>query len=117
MRSIKALFALAVIGALIFLGYKLLPPYVSNYELQDEITSIARFASYAQAKTAEDVRSDVMAKAKDHEIDLKPDDVTVSKDNTGCSIDVRYAVRVPVPGYTFVLQFNPTAGNKQITAR
>lgn len=117
MRSLKALFALLVVAAGIFLGYKLIPPYLNNYELQNEITNISRVATYAQAKTEDDVRADVIAKAKEEGVDLKPEQVTVQKDNTACNIDVRYEVAVPVPGYTFNLTFNPSAGNRQITAK
>lgn len=113
----KAIFAIAVLAVLIFLGVKLFPPYFNNYQLQDDITNIARYATYAQAKSAEDVRSDVIAKAREEGVTLSEENVTVTKDNVGVNIEVKYTVVVPVPGYTFRLTFNPTAGNRQITAK
>jgi hypothetical protein len=115
MRKFKALLALLVVGAMIFLGVKLVPPYFANYEFQDDLNTLARYATYAQSKTAEDVRTDVLAKARERGIELTGDQIQVTKDGSGVSIDVRYEVVVPVPGHTFTLKFNPTAGNRMIT--
>src|SRR5512140_20777 len=117
MGRIKALFAVVVVAVLIFLAIKLLPPYVNNYELQDSIDSIARMATYAQNKSDEDIRNDVLQKGKEIGIPLTADNVTIKKDQVECDIDVKYTIAVPVPGYTFRLNFNPTAGNRQITAK
>ncbi len=113
----KALFALGIVAVLVFLAIKLLPPYINNYELQDSIESMARMATYATNKTEEDIRNDVLQKGREIGIALVAENVAVKKDNVECDIDVKYTVVVPVPGYTFRLNFNPTAGNRQITAR
>lgn len=117
MARLKTWFGVFVVVAAIFLGIKLLPPYFANYQLQDDIESIARYATYAQGKGAEDVRSDVMAKARERGVALNLEDVNVTKDGVSVSIDIKYVVEVPVPGYTFKLKFNPTAGNRMITAK
>lgn len=117
MASFKTLFWVAVLAAGIFLGVKLVPPYFANYEFQDDLDNLARTVTYAQAKTEDDVRNDVVNLAKGHELPVKPEQVTVNKTQTGVNIEVKYNVVVPVPGYTFNLKFNPSAGNKMITAR
>lgn len=117
MGSLRVIVALGVIGVLVFLGVKLLPPYINNYELQDSIDNVARYATYAQAKTDDDVRKDVIAKAHEIGVELKEDQIAVSKDYQGCNIDINYTVRVDVPGHTFNLKFNPKAGNKLLTAK
>ena len=117
MARLKTLMAFVIVGAVIFLCVKLVPPYFANWELADDVEAIARYSTYAQGKTEDDVRSDVLAKARERGISLTAEQVQIVKDNTGVSIDVRYDVVVPVPGYTFTLKFNPKAGNRQITAR
>jgi len=117
MPRFKTLLGLAILAALVFLCIKLVPPYFANYEFQDDIDNIARYATYAQAKTEDDVRSDVLAKARERGIELTGDQVAVSKDNSGVNINVNYEVVVPVPGYVFRMKFNPTAGNRMITAK
>ena len=117
MASFKAVLAVVLFVALIFLGIKLVPPYISNYQFQDEIGSIARIATYAQAKTEQDVRNDVLAKAKELGLPVKEEQVTVAKGAYGISIEVKYNVQVEVPGHTFNLEFNPASSNKMITAK
>lgn len=117
MRNIKALFSLAVVGAMIYLAIKLIPPYAHNYQFAEEIASIARLSSYVRDKSGDDIKQEVLAKARELEIQIGPDDVKVEKTFTSCSIDVQYVVHVDLPVHPVDLKFNPTAGNKIITAQ
>jgi hypothetical protein len=113
----KAIFWVAVLGILIFLTVKLLPAYIDNFQFQDDLNNLARVITYAQGKTEADVRSEVLRIAKERGIPVQPEQVTVQRTQVGVSIDVKYNVVIPVPGYTFNLKFNPSAGNKMITAQ
>jgi YbbR domain-containing protein len=115
--NLKAILSLAVLAVIIFLTYKILPAYINNYQLQDQINTIAQYSSYAQNKTADDIRKDVLDKAKDCSVMLLPEQVAVEKSGTTVSINVKYTVHVDLPGKALDLEFNPTAGNKIITAR
>lgn len=115
--SLKAILAVAIFVALVYLGIKLVPPFINNYQFQEELNSVARVSTYAQGATEENVRNDILGKAKDLGLPVKEEQITVSKTNIGVNIDVKYNVAVAVPGYTFNLKFNPTAGNKMITAK
>jgi len=117
MKNLKMLFTLAVIAGIIFLAIKVGPPFISNYELQQDLDTIARMATYAQAKSAKDITDDVIAKAKDDDVVLTPDNVNVDKTAVGVNIDVKYEVPISLPGKVVVLKFNPTAGNKLLTAK
>ena len=112
----KAVLAVALFLAVVFLGIKLVPPYINNFEFQSDLDSIARLSTYAQQKTEEDVRTDVMGKAKELSLPIKPEQIAVTKSTYGVNINVKYTVVVEVPGYSFHLKFNPVAGNKMITA-
>ncbi len=115
--NFKAIFSVVVLGIIIFLMVKLVPPFVNNYQLQDQIQTIAQYTSYQQAKTAEDIRKDVIEKAKDCGVTLVPDQIRVEKRRTTVSIDVKYTVHVELPVKPVDLEFNPTGGNKIITAK
>jgi len=117
MRTLKALFSLAVLAAMIYLAIKLVPPYAHNYQFSEEITSIARLSSYVRDKSADDIKQEVLAKARELEIPIGPDDVKVEKTFNSCSIDVQYVVHVDLPIRPVDLKFNPTAGNKIIVAQ
>ena len=115
--SFKAILAIAILAVLVFLAIKLVPPYINNYQFSDDIESIARIATYAQGKSEDDIRQDVLNKAKELELPVRPEDVAVSKSTYGVNINVKYSVRVEVPGHVFNLNFSPTAGNKMLTAK
>ena len=94
MISFKALLAVALSGVLVYLGIKLGPPLVNNYQFQDDINTVARFASYAQSRTEGNIREEVLRRAKDLGLPVKPDQVRVVKSTCRVNISVRYNVMV-----------------------
>lgn len=90
---------------------------MNNYQFQDYITSLARRATYAQARTEENIREEILRKTKELRMPVTGEQITVVKGTYGVNIDVKYNVVVKTPAYTFNLKFNPKAGNKMITAR
>lgn len=116
MFIVKTLFWVAVLGIGLFLCIKLLPPYIDKYQFQEDLTNLARVVTYAQGKTAEDVRADVLNLAQQRGLPVAAGQIDVSKSWSAVRIEVNYTVRVPVPGHTFNLNFNCSAGNKLITA-
>src|SRR5258708_6963968 len=115
--NFKAILTVVILGFGIFLGVKLLPPYVGNYELQQDLETIARMATYAQGKTVADIQNDVVAKAKEDNVEITAENVQVEKTGSGVNIDVKYSVTIQLPGKALVLPFNPTPGNKLLTAK
>ena len=53
MRSLKALLAVAIFGALVYVAYQVVPVYMSSYQFQDAVEEEARLDSYSQ-KTEQD---------------------------------------------------------------
>ena len=115
--NIRALLGLAVIVLMIYLAAKLMPPYINNYELGSAVEGIARYGAYAQNKSADDIRADVIAKAKECDVILTAENVTVDKTQYAVNLDVKYSVTVEVFGRPVTMSFNPTAGNKMIAAK
>ncbi len=115
--NLRVILALAVLATLVFLAIKLVPPYINNYQFQDDLITVARYNTYAQNKTEADIRQEVLGKARELGLPVTEEQIAVEKSSVGVNIDVKYTVVVPVPGYTFNLKFNPQAGNKMITAR
>ncbi len=113
----RAILGLGVLALIIFLSVKLLPPYINNYQFQQAIDTVARFSAYAQNRNAEDIKQEVMAKARECDVLLPADAIEVEKTGTSVSIDVKYVVVVELPGKTVEMRFNPVAGSKMITAK
>jgi hypothetical protein len=114
--SISGIIALALVASLIFLGLRLLPPYISNYQLQDSIQNIALTASYTPM-TEEDILKTVISRANNCGVDLGAKQVTVKKGNGTVIIVARYSVPIDLFVRHVDLQFEPSASNQNILTK
>jgi len=89
---------------------------LANYSFQDDLKTVSLMDSANLQKTDEDVRNDVLRKAKEHDLPIDGKQITVQRINSpGISavyIAVNYSVTINLPGYPFDMSFNPTTGNK-----
>ena len=117
MATLKLIFVLAILGALVMVGIKVIPPYFSNYELEDSIRTEALQATYT-TRTEDDIRAAVIKEARKYEIALTPKQVHISRIGgiaTGTlAIDAEYSVPIELPGYSTVIEFHPSTKNKGI---
>ncbi len=113
--KLKALLALGVLVALVFTAYKLVPVYFANYQFQDAIDTESKFAltGYPQ-RTENDIRQDVVKKARDLGIPAKPEDIQLVIDRGRVDISLDYSVPIDLILYQFTLQFHPHADNHSI---
>lgn len=107
---------LLVIAIVIFAAFKLMPPYISNYQLQDSINNIARAATYSTANE-EQIRKDVLKAAQDSGVSLDPGQVRVARSRDSVDIAVDYSVTVDMMVKPVTMHFTPSAGNRLITAK
>ncbi len=114
--SISGVMSLVILAALIFLALRLLPPYISNYQLQDAIQNIVLTATYAPM-TEEDILRNVIVRARGYDIELRPKQVTVHKKNGTVIIVAVYTVPVNLLVRQLDLHFEPSASNQNITAQ
>jgi hypothetical protein len=116
MGTIKLILGFAVVVGVIIAGTQVIPPELANYSFQDDLRQVAVAAGANPNKTDEDLRSAVLNKAKEHDIQLEPRQVTVQRITTpGLSaayLAADYSVPVNLPGYSFDLHFTPSSGNK-----
>lgn len=114
--SFSGIFALVVLAAMIFLGIKLLPPFIMNYQLQSAVESIARRATYSPMTEA-DIRKALMQEANEAGVPLDDRQVFVQKGRGTVDIRVQYSVPVDLLVRQVELSFSPSAGNRNITSR
>ena len=115
--SVSGILLILVVVAVLFAAFKLLPPYIDNYRLQDSIETISRNATYNGAMTATDIRRQVMAEARQMGIPLEENQVRVQRDGVSVNIAIGYTITVDLLVQQVVLNFAPTAGNRNIAAR
>ena len=114
--TFSGLLLLLVVAAILFASYKLLPPYIDNYQLQDSIENLARTATYNRMTEAE-IRSQVLGTAQELGIPLVERQVVVQRSGNSVNIAVQYDVPVDLLVHQMDLQFAPSAGNRNIMAK
>lgn len=101
---------LILAGLLAFLAM-FAPIYFRNLELQSYVSGLTRTAENEQ-KSDDLLRTWVLDKAHELNLPVAADNVHISRSTEGLHIDVRYFVRVDLPGYTVDLHFYPGAGSR-----
>jgi hypothetical protein len=117
MATLKLIFGVAIFGVLALVGIKLIPPFFSNYQFEDEIKTEALQGTYS-TRTEDDIREAVIKHARNYDIALTPKQVHISRVGgfgTGTlAIDADYSVPIDLPGYSTTIEFHPSSKNKGI---
>lgn len=116
MGIIKAIIGFLAIAAVVVGIFQIAPPMLANYSFSDDLKTVSLMDSANLQKTDEDVRNDVLRRAKEHDLPIEAKQITVQRINTpGLSavyVAADYSVTINLPGYSFDMHFNPTSGNK-----
>jgi hypothetical protein len=111
--GVKLFLLLVLLGSMIFAGFKILPIYVNNYQVQDAIESEARFA-IGNRLTAKDIRDNVWKKVNEIGIPADQDSLKITANPGAVQISLDYSVPVDLLVYKFVLDFHDHADNRSI---
>ena len=87
------------------------PIYLGNLKLQTYVAEITRRVD-SKNQSDEVLVRNVLNRARDLDLPVKADNVHINRSPEGLRIDVRYFVRVTIPGYTVDLHFYPGAGSR-----
>jgi hypothetical protein len=103
--------AAVVLAVLLAFTAMFAPIYFRNIELQNFVSEVAQ---RVETRTNSDdiLRTWVLDKAHELDLPVKGDNVQIIRSREGVRIDVRYFVRVTLPGYTVDLHFYPGAGSR-----
>jgi YbbR domain-containing protein len=117
MATLKLIFSVGVIVAVVFLGFKVVPVFFSNYQFQDFIKQEALQSTYS-TRSEDDIRAAVIKHANDYDITLTPAQVHVSRTgingNGNLTIEADYSVPIDLPGYSTTVDFHPSSKNKGV---
>jgi hypothetical protein len=103
--------AVVVLAALLAFTAMFAPIYYRNLELQNFVSGVAQRVEN-QTNSDDVLRGWVLDKAHEIDLPIKEDNVHIIRSRQGVRIDVRYFVRVSLPGYTVDLHFYPGAGSR-----
>jgi hypothetical protein len=111
MKTLRAIFGIVFIVAVVVAVLKLVPPYYNNYQLQDTITDEARMNTYTP-KSVEEMRDTIWKKCKELDIPVTREQINVQREGQSVAIWLDYTVHVDLPGYPVDLNFHPSSKNK-----
>ena len=103
--------AVALLAGLALFAVVFLPIYAHNLQLQNFVADVTARSDSA-SKSDDLLRTWVLEKAHALDLPVRPDNVKIDHSPDGMRIDVRYQVRVDLPGYTVNLHFYPGAGSR-----
>lgn len=116
MGTLKAIVGIVAIFFVVYACFQVAPPLMENYSFQDDLRTVALMDGSNMQKTEDDVRTDVLRKAKEHELPIDAKEITVQRISTpgiaSVYVAANYSVTVSLPGYSFDMHFNPDSGNK-----
>ena len=116
MGTFKAIIGFLVFVGLIYCGFQIIPPELSNYSFQDDLHQIAMMGGANPRLTDQDLIDAIVKKAAEHQVTIAPEQITVQRIGTpgapAVYVAADYSVPVSLPGYSFSLHFSPTSGNR-----
>ena len=116
MEKLSPFIGVAIVGIVIYLGIKIAPPFINDWQFQDYIDGEARLDTYNN-KSEQDIRKDVMKSARENDIPITDEKLVVQRGNGSVTISTKYTVHVDLPGYPIDFNFNPASKNTNPVVR
>ena len=111
--KLKAIVFTVVLVFGVFAAFKLLPPYINEYQLSDKMQEQARFG-VVNRYTEEQIRDTIFKEAQDLDVPIKKEDIKVLASSSVVRISLDYRVPIDLLIYKMELHFTPSSENKSL---
>lgn len=109
----KAIAFTAILVFGVFAAFKLLPPYINEYQLADKMQEQARFG-VVNRYTEEQIRETIFKEAQDLDVPIKKEEIKVLASASVVRISLDYRVPIDLLVYKMELHFTPSSENKSL---
>jgi cell division protein FtsL len=109
----KAIIWTMILVAFIYVAAVTLPVLVNEYQFQDTLQEIARFAS-VNRRTNDQVQKAVLEEAQKEDLPVQAEDIKVAGAGGNVHINVDYSVTIDLKVYQWTLNFHPAASNASL---
>ena len=113
--KLKAIIVTVILAIGILTAWKMVPPYAAQYQLNDKIQEIARFA-VLNHDSEDKIKEAVFKTMQDLEIPATRDAIKVTSSAAKVTILVDYTIPVDILFYHVDLHFTPSSEGKSLTA-
>lgn len=110
---LKAIIWTLILASVVYVAIKVIPVLVNEYEFQDGIQNIARFAS-VNRQSNEQIRQSVLKEAEKDNLPVDAKSIKAEISSGNVSISVEYSVTVDLNVYQWTLNFHPVATNNAL---
>lgn len=111
--KLKALIVTALIVFGIYAAFKLVPPYLAEYQLADKMQETARYAQVSNY-SEDQIREEVFKTVEDLDIPVTKDQIKVVAGRPVTRISIDYTVPVNLLFFQTTLHFTPSAENHSL---
>ena len=111
--DLKAIVWTIVLVAFIYATAMVLPVLINEYQFQDSLQNIARFAS-VNRKNSDQIQKAVLDEAQKEDLPVEADDIKVESNAGNIHINVDYSVTVDLKVFQWTLNFHPAASNASL---
>lgn len=111
--GVKAIGYTAFLAISVFVAFKVVPPYVSEYQLSSKMDEVARFA-VVNRYSEDQIRDNIYKEVQDLDIPAKREDIKVTATQEVVKISLDYSVPVDLLVCSTELHFSPSSANKSI---
>ncbi|HXH37573.1 MAG TPA: hypothetical protein VNN08_03020 [Thermoanaerobaculia bacterium] len=92
------LIGLILLGLAIFVAWKMIPAKVKAAELRQTVVDEAKSAG---THNDERIRAAILAKAREENLPVTDDSITIARSNSEITVTVVYTIPIVFPGYTY----------------
>jgi uncharacterized membrane protein len=111
--KLKTFIYIAILVLVIYCAIKIVPAYVSDYQLSDKMQEQARFA-VVNRYSEEQIRDNIFKVVQDLEVPVKREAIKITANNAVVQISLDYTVPVDLLFYHLDLHFTPSSENKAL---
>ena len=111
--TLKAVVWTMILVAFIYATAMVLPVLINEYQFQDSIQDIARFAS-VNRKSNEQIQKAVLEEAQKEDLPVEAADIKVVSNAGNIHINVDYSITIDLKVYQWTLNFHPAASNASL---
>lgn len=110
---LKGILIVVIIVLAIYTAWKMVPPFVNDYQLSDKMQEQSRYAM-VNHYTEEQIRDNIYKVMVDLDIPAKREDIKIVANNNVVKVSLDYTVPVDVLVYHTDLHFTPNSETKSL---
>ncbi|HEY6944705.1 MAG TPA: hypothetical protein VI431_06165 [Candidatus Acidoferrum sp.] len=111
--KLKGILIVTIVVLAIYTAWKMVPPFVNDYQLADKMQEQSRYAM-VNHYTEDQIRDNIFKVITDLDIPAKREDIKIVANNNVVKISLDYTVPVDVLVYHTDLHFSPNSETKSL---